>query len=143
MNESGITSFNVWKGTIFLWGNGTDSFVYNGVYDLRARFSSNMRMQYYLLNDFIMRRHEDIGDPMFLSKKNDIVREEQERLEKLVALGALIGEPHFVFNTSKNASGDVAEGNFRFDIDDTPTPPINSLTLVVSYTDAGTSVYFE
>ena len=143
LNEAGITSFNVWKGTIFLWGNGTDAFVYNGVYDLRARFSSNMRMQYYLLNDFIMRRHEDIGDPMFLSKKNDIIREEQERLEKLVALGALIGEPHFVFNASKNASGDVAEGNFRFDIDDTPTPPINSLTLVVSYTDAGTSVYFE
>lgn len=143
LNEAGITSFNVWKGTILLWGNGTDAFVYNGVYDLRARFSSNMRMQYYLLNDFIMRRHEDIGDPMFLSKKNDIIREEQERLEKLVALGALIGEPHFVFNTSKNASGDVAEGNFRFDIDDTPTPPINSLTLVVSYTDAGTSVYFE
>lgn len=143
LNEAGITSFNVWKGTIFLWGNGTDAFVYNGNYDLRARFSSNIRMQYYLLNDFILRRHEDIGDPMFLSKKNDIVREEQERLEKLVSLGALIGEPNFVFNTSKNASGDVAEGNFRFDIDDTPTPPINSLTLVVSYTDSGTSVYFE
>lgn len=143
LNEAGITSFNVWKGTIFLWGNGTDSFVYNGVYDLRARFSSNMRMQYYLLNDFILRRHEEIGDPMFLSKKNDIVREEQENLDKLVSIGALIGEPHFVFNTTKNAKGDVAEGNFRFDIDDTPTPPINSLTLVVSYTDAGTSVYFE
>ena len=143
LNEAGITSFNAWKGTIFLWGNGTDAFVYNGTYDLRARFSSNIRMQYYLLNDFIDRRHEEIGDPMFLSKKNDIVREEQENLEKLVAIGALIGEPHFVFNTSKNAKGDVAEGNFRFDIDDTPTPPINSLTLVVSYTDAGTSVYFE
>lgn len=143
LNENGITSFNVWKGTIFLWGNGTDSFVYNGVYDLRARFSSNIRMQYYLLNDFIMRRHSDIGDPMFLQKKNDIVREEQERLETLVSKGALIGEPHFVFNVSRNAQGDVAEGNFRFDIDDTPTPPINSLTLVVSYTDAGTSVYFE
>lgn len=143
LNEAGITSFNVWKGTIFLWGNGTDAFVYNGVYDLRARFSSNIRMQYYLLNDFIMRRHEDIGDPMILSKKNDIIREEQERLEKLVSIGALIGEPHFVFNTTRNASGDVAEGNFRFDIDDTPTPPINSLTLVVSYTDAGTSVYFK
>lgn len=143
LNEAGITSFNAWKGTIFLWGNGTDAFVYNGTYDLRARFSSNIRMQYYLLNDFIDRRHEEIGDPMFLSKKNDIVREEQENLEKLVAIGALIGEPHFVFNTSKNAKGDVAEGNFRFDIDDTPTPPINSLTLVVSYTDAGTSIYFE
>lgn len=143
LNEAGISSFNVWKGSIFLWGNGTDAFVFNGVYDLRARFSSNMRMQYYLLNDFIMRRHEDISSPMFLAKKNDIILEEQERLEKLVSIGALIGSPHFVFNTSRNAAGDVAEGNFRFDIDDTPTPPINSLTLYVSYTDAGTSVYFE
>ena len=34
-------------------------------------------------------------------------------------------------------------GDFRWDINVTPTPPLKSASVYVAYTDAGFSVYYE
>ena len=38
---------------------------------------------------------------------------------------------------------DIMNGDFRWDIAVTPTPPLKSATVYVAYTDAGFSVYYE
>ena len=42
-----------------------------------------------------------------------------------------------------NPLAEIREGNFRFDIQVTPTPPLRSASAYVAYTDAGFSAYFE
>jgi len=37
----------------------------------------------------------------------------------------------------------VMNGDFRWDIAVTPTPPLKSASVYVAYTDAGFSVYYE
>ena len=44
---------------------------------------------------------------------------------------------------SENSTTDVMNGDFRWDIAVTPTPPLKSASVYVAYTDAGFSVYYE
>ena len=60
-----------------------------------------------------------------------------------VAMGALIGDPTVLFLESENSTTDMMNGDFRWDIAATPTPPLKSATVYVSYTDAGFSAYFS
>ena len=46
------------------------------------------------------------------------------------------------FVESNNATADVMNGDFRWDIAATNTPPLKSATGVVCYTDAGFAAYF-
>lgn len=58
-------------------------------------------------------------------------------------MGALIGEPKILFLESENSTTDIMNGDFRWDINVTPTPPLKSASVYVAYTDAGFSVYYE
>ena len=58
-------------------------------------------------------------------------------------MGALLGEPVILFLESENSTTDVMNGDFRWDIAVTPTPPLKSASVYVAYTDAGFSVYYE
>ena len=71
-----------------------------------------------------------------------LFRSEQEKLDGLVAQGALIGSPKVEFLDSNNEESEILNGNFRWDIAATNTPPLKSATGVVCYTDAGFSTYF-
>ena len=53
------------------------------------------------------------------------------------------GEPQIVFLESENSTTDIMNGDFRWDIAVTPTPPLKSASVYVAYTDAGFSVYYE
>lgn len=68
---------------------------------------------------------------------------EQEKLDGYVSMGALIGEPKILFLESENSTTDIMNGDFRWDINVTPTPPLKSASVYVAYTDAGFSVYYE
>ena len=48
-----------------------------------------------------------------------------------------------LFLESENSTTDVMNGDFRWDIAVTPTPPLKSASVYVAYTDAGFSVYYE
>ena len=48
-----------------------------------------------------------------------------------------------LFLESENSTTDVLNGDFRWDIAVTPTPPLKSASVYVAYTDAGFSVYYE
>ena len=60
----------------------------------------------------------------------------EERAARLEALQIL-------FLESENSTTDVMNGDFRWDIAVTPTPPLKSASVYVAYTDAGFSVYYE
>lgn len=84
-----------------------------------------------------------IDQPMTRDLQDRIVNREQEKLDGYVAQGALIGHPTVVFDEEENPATSIMEGDFRWDISATPTPPLKSASVYVAYTDAGFSAYFE
>ena len=111
--------------------------------DVRDIFDVSIRMLLYLTNRFQRVWASSIDKPFTLSMKDTILTREQENLDALVALGALIGAPKITFDQDLNPLAEIREGNFRFDIQVTPTPPLRSASAYVAYTDAGFSAYFE
>ena len=71
------------------------------------------------------------------------MNDEQEHLDTLVSLGALIGEPKILFLASENSTEDMMTGDFTFDIPVTATPKFKSGTARVAYTDEGLSSLVE
>ena len=110
--------------------------------DPRAIFDVNIRMLFHITNSFQREWSPKIDKPMTLQLKDTILQREQEKLDALVARGALLGEPKVLFLESENSTTDLMNGDFRWDIPATPTPPLKSATVYVAYTDAGFSAYF-
>lgn len=143
LTSKGISTLVFWGGNYVLWGDHTAQYEFGKEMDARAIFDVSIRMLYYCTNGFQMRHGEDIDEPFTVNLKDSILEEEQTYLDALVADGALIGEPKIEFIESSNSDEDILNGDFRFDLPVTPTPPLKSATIYVSYTDAGFSVYTE
>ena len=79
---------------------------------------------------------------MTVQMADTIRNREQEKADALVAIGALIGSPVVQFRKSENNNSEIAEGNFVWDFEGTPTPQFKSGTIHVAYSDAGLSSYF-
>lgn len=148
LNEKGISTIAPWGGKYVLWGNHTDRFeagddgnVKPGI-PKRAIFDVSVRIQEYIMNKFQDRWGDVIDEPMDIGLKDKILNDEQEWLDGLASKGALIGAPVIAFLVSDNSTTDLMNGNFTWDIQDTPTPPAKSLSARVSYTDAGFNAYF-
>lgn len=99
-------------------------------------------MLFYIANSFQKEWGTTIDQPMTTALRDTILNREQEKLDGLVAQGALIGSPKVEFLDSNNEESEILNGNFRWDIAATNTPPLKSATGVVCYTDAGFSTYF-
>ena len=141
--EKGIATLTFWGDTWRLWGDSTAAYTFGGDVDARDIFDVSMRMLFYLTNRFQRVWASTIDEPFTPAVKDRILTREQENLDALVALGALIGKPKIIFEKDSNPVADMREGNFRFDIQVTPTPPLRSARAYVAYTDAGFSAYFE
>ena len=148
LNEKGITTVVKWGGSWRLWGPhtaafeaGTDGNAKSDV-DPLGIFDTNMRMQEYIINSFEEDHGDQVDEPMDRNLKDAILEAEQQKLDALVAQGALIGSPVITFTESENSMSDLINGNFTWNISDTPTPPAKSLTAKVAYTDAGFTSYF-
>ena len=102
-----------------------------------------MRMLMHITNSFQREWSPEIDSPMTRALKDRIINREQEKLDGYVSMGALLGEPQIVFLESENSTTDIMNGDFRWDIAVTPTPPLKSASVYVAYTDAGFSVYYE
>lgn len=143
LNENGITTAIYWGGAYVLWGGHTAAYQYGLVTDARTIFDVSIRMMMYVTNDFQREHALKIDAPMTKSLADTIKNREQEKLDALVALGALIGEPVCEFKESENSTTQLMEGDFVWSNRMTPTPPFKSGTMKVAYTDEGFSSYFE
>lgn len=118
-------------------------YTYGADVDPRAIFDVSMRMLMHITNDFQREWSPEIDEPMTRALKDRIINREQEKLDGYVSMGALLGSPVILFLESENSTTDVMNGDFRWDIAVTPTPPLKSASVYVAYTDAGFSVYYE
>lgn len=144
LNEKGITSVIGWAGEWVLWGPHTAAYdADNPSVDPRAYFATNMRMLFHITNSFQQEWSPLIDSPMTRALRDRIINREQEKLDSLVTQGALIGQPRIQFLESENPTSNLMEGDFVWNAQATPTPPLKSATVYVSYTDAGFSAYFE
>lgn len=152
LNQMGIATACVWAGSFVLYGPHTAAFFWgtNGVVDgpdgsvdPRSYFQPTMRMLFRLANDFQQTWGPEIDRPLDRSLADHIRAVEQEKLDGLVAQGALIGNPRIVFKAEENPRENVLNGDFMWSLQATPVLPLKSATINVAYTDEGLSTYFE
>lgn len=143
LTQNGISTLVFWGGNWVLWGDHTAAYKYGKDMDARAIFDVSMRMLMYITNSFQREWGTEIDKPFTKQLRDRIINREQEKLDSLVAQGALIGHPTVEFVDTNNSTSDMMNGDFRWDIATTPTPPFKSATVYVAYTDAGFSAYFE
>lgn len=142
LNAQGISTAVFWGGQWVLWGGHTSAYEFGAVTDKRVIFDNNIRMMMYITNSFQQEWALTIDEPMTVALAESIRAREQEKADRLVAIGALIGEPQVLFLEDENSTDELAEGNFVWDFSGTPTPQFKSGTLRVAYTDAGFQSYF-
>lgn len=143
LTQKGISTVVAWAGEWVLWGDHTAAYTYGAEVDPRAIFDVSMRMLMHITNSFQREWSPEIDEPMTRALKDRIINREQEKLDGYVSMGALLGTPTIVFLESENSTTDIMNGDFRWDIAATPTPPLKSASVYVAYTDAGFSVYYE
>lgn len=142
LTSNGISTAIYWEGNWRTWGDHTAAFTFGGSYKAREIFDVNMIMLFYITNSFQKEWGTAIDQPMTTALRDTILNREKEKLDALVAQGAIIGTPTVEFLDSNNDESEIINGNFRWDISATNTPPLKSATGVVCYTDAGFSTYF-
>lgn len=144
LNAKGVTTAIGWAGEWVLWGPHTAAFDNDSpAVDPRSYFANNMRVLFHITNSFQLEWGPEIDSPMTRALKDRIVNREQEKLDQLVTIGALIGKPTVEFREEENPTSQLMRGDFVWSAEATPTPPLKSATVYVSYTDAGFSAYFE
>jgi hypothetical protein len=143
LSADGVCSWiNYGGGNWRTWGDHTSAYSSGTISDEVGRFDNTIRMNMMVLNRFQLKYRFSIDNPMDLSMRNDIIDEELTFLNRLVAKGALIGEPKVEFLPVDNSIDNIQRGEFRFTIATTPTIPAKYLFAKVVYTTVGLSVYY-
>jgi hypothetical protein len=142
LNEVGITTACIFNGSWVLWGPHTAAYKYGTTMDPRVIFDTNIRMLMHVTNGFQLRHGIEIDAPMTPAQKDTVINAENAELDRLTALGALIGESSVEFLETENPNNDMLNGDFVFNISFTSTPPFKSGTAKVSYTDKGFAAFF-
>ena len=143
LNENGITTAVFWAGRWVLWGPHTAAYKYNGAMDARAIFDVNIRMLEHITNHFQLDHGTEIDKPMTPQDRDSVLNYEKEKLDTLLGIGALIGEPVVEFVESENPATNMMNGDFVWNFAVTNTPPNKSDTARVCYTDEGFKAFFE
>ena len=140
LNKNGIASAAFVGGRWAVWGAHSASYNQNDA-DYVNVSETALMMLYYVSNDFQARRTRDVDRPMTANDIASIVAEEQNRLDALVAMGALIYGAA-ALDAESIANSDVYSGDFAFEFRVTTTPLAKSLKAVVTWVDDGFSTYF-
>ena len=140
LNKNGIASAAFVGGRWAIWGAHSADYSQLNADSVNVAETSRM-MLYYVSNDFQARRPRDVDQPMTANDIASIVAEEQNRLDALKAMGALIyGEA--ALDAESIANSDVYSGDFVFEFRVTTTPLAKSLKAIVTWVDDGFSTYF-
>ena len=142
LNAAGITTAVFFGGTWVLWGAHTAAYKCGAVADNRVIFDTSIRMIMHITNSFQRDWALTIDQPMTKALADTIKNREQEKLDALAGMGALIGTPEVRFDETANSTAALVEGDFVWDAEGTPTPPWKSGTLRMAYTTAGFNTYF-
>ena len=130
------------RGSVHVtWGDHTSAFAGGTVTDELARFENRIRMNAMLKNRWVMKYEPIIDSPLTLQMRNDIINAEQDYLNGLVAIGALIGEPKCEFIAESNPIDDIVQGNFTWNITVTETNPLKYMLARIAFSVAGLSFY--
>ena len=132
------------RGSVYVtWGDHTSAFSGANVTDELARFENRIRMNAMLKNRWVMKYESIIDSPLTLQMRNDIINAEQDYLNGLVAIGALIGEPKCEFIAESNPIDDIVQGNFTWNITVTETNPLKYMLARIAFSVAGLSFYTQ
>jgi phage tail sheath protein FI len=142
LNANGITTVVYWGGLWVLWGPHTAAYQYGSVMDNRSIFDNSIRMMMYVSNSFQAEHALTIDQPMTRAMADTIKNREQEKMDALAAVGAIIGTPKVDFRPSENSLSSLVEGDFVWNVSGTTTPPFKSGTLKVAYTTDGFNSFF-
>lgn len=130
------------RGSVYVtWGDHTSAFAGGNVTDELARFENRIRMNAMLKNRWVMKYESIIDSPLTLQMRNDIINAEQDYLNGLVAIGALIGEPKCEFIAESNPIDNIVQGNFTWNIAVTETNPLKYMLARIAFSVAGLSFY--
>lgn len=144
LSADGICSWiNYGGGNFHTWGDHTSAFANGTVSDERARFDNCIRMNIMIANRFQLKYRFEIDNPLTLQMRNDVINEQLDYLNGLVAIDALIGQPVCEFREVDNPVDNLANGYFTWTTLDTPTIPGKYFKNKIAYTDAGLSVYLQ
>ena len=132
------------RGSAYVtWGDHTSAFAGGTVTDELARFENRIRMNAMLKNRWVMKYEPIIDKPLTLQMRNDVINAEQDYLNGLVAIGALIGEPRCEFLAESNNFDNIVEGNFTWNITVTETNPLKYAMARIAFSVAGLSFYTQ
>ncbi|MDF2891244.1 MAG: hypothetical protein K0R80_1611 [Clostridia bacterium] len=141
LNAKGIRTATYWGGRWVLWGPHTGAYEYGKDMDPRDIFDCSVRMLQFMLNEFQVRYGIMTDKPMTRARVDTILNDYQERMDNLIARGALL-YGIIAFNETSNPTSDLVEGDFDFDIATTITPPGKSITAKLQYTTKGIEALF-
>lgn len=137
LSAEGVCAVVNYSGTYRTWGDHTSLFAAGTVSDERARFDNSIRMLRSITNRFQLKYRASIDSPFTLQMRNDIINEQLDYLNGLVAKGALIGKPTCEFRAIDNLKDNIQKGEFKWNITCTTTNPLKYAYVSVSYTSAG------
>ena len=139
--QHGITSAAFVAGRWGIWGAHAASYAPDNDRD-ENRADVALMMLFHVSNDFQRRRGMEIGQQMTKNRVEQIIAEEKSKLDGLKALGAIMYGDCYVADADETGlKTDYAKGDVIFRFEVTTTPLCKSLTALVSYTDAGLTVY--
>ena len=137
LSAEGVCAVVNYSGTYRTWGDHTSLFAAGTITDERARFDNSLRMLRSITNRFQLKYRASIDSPFTLQMRNDIINEQLDYLNGLVAKGALIGKPTCEFRAIDNPKDNIQKGEFKWNITCTTTNPLKYAYVSVSYTSAG------
>ena len=140
LNRNGICSAAFTAGRWAIWGAHAAS--YDQTNDTEINVSETaLMMLFYVSNDFQTRRSLAVDKPLSINDVQSIAAEEQQRLDALVGIGALL-YGKVTLNAEADNRSDIIRGNWLFDFEITTTPLAKSLTARVIWVDDGYAVLF-
>lgn len=141
LNKNGIASAAYVGGRWAIWGAHAADYSQENADDVNVA-ETNRMMLYFVSNDFQARRPINVDKPLTANDIASIVAEEQNRLDSLKAMGALIhGEASL--DAESIANSDVFSGDFVFEFRVTTTPLAKSLKAIVAWVDEGFTTYYD
>ena len=141
ISNDGICTFRRRGQQWVSWGDHTSAFAGGSVDDERARFENRMRMQLMIMNRWLIKYEPLVDEPLTLTMRNDIINEQTNYLNGLVAIGGLIGNPRCEFLATSNNIDNIVEGKFVWDINTTETNPAKVIEANIAFTTEGLLAY--
>lgn len=140
MNEKGITTTNIIKGAIRLWGSHMSNYDYEKADSIQPedRQDSSVRMMRYLVDTLQYEYIDDIDQPYSRRDIDSILISVQQWLNSLINQGKIL-HGTISFKETSNPESSLVNGDFVFDVETTTTPNGKSITFKVQYSLTGLS----